>query len=272
MRKKETVAARLRRILDQVHHAIGLDDNAECEAEMEQILAKMADLPRENLLDALDQAVGRSTARKRASVYVLAELADVPEIKERLQKSLADPDPEWRRTVVDCISDRGWVDLAPLLNYVMTSDPDWLCRSWAIAAAGRLKQPVNLQVILELAQTTHPDREPSLVYAMTSYATEECRKPLWAAFHRTRNKGNKVVAAWGLAKLRERQAIEYLGKMLYDLEKQSPVSFDPGESWRAAQAIADLFGLPYKQDKSCVEEIRSWWEVNKGRILQEQWH
>lgn len=41
-------------------------------------------MPRDGILEALDQAIGSSKIRRRESVFILSELTDMPEVVERI--------------------------------------------------------------------------------------------------------------------------------------------------------------------------------------------
>jgi hypothetical protein len=64
------------------------------------------------------------------------------------------------------------------------------------------------------------------------------------------------VAAWGLGKLGDRNAYEYLTEMLDDPQVKTENTFEPGESIRAAQAIADINGWDFEWHKNAVALIK----------------
>jgi hypothetical protein len=68
---------------------------------------------------------------------------------------------------------------------------------------------------------------------------------------------HKVMAAWGLAKLGEKEPYDYLVKMLIDPEIKTKTSFDPGHSIKAAQAIADINCWDFEWGKNSVGLIKS---------------
>jgi hypothetical protein len=234
------------------------------EAEMNSILREIDGLPRAGLLEAIDSAVGRSVRRRDASLYVLGALADVPEAVARIGDALSHPDSELRQVALSTIEENSWRQLAPQLNRVILEDPDELCRGEAIRVAGVLKEDVNWPVILDVARSD-PVR---VARTLKDYGREEGRPYLQAAFRGAEDKAHKVIAAWGLAKLGDLAAIEYLGKMLYDPVVKTPTYHLPGESLRAAQAMADVFDLPFEWNAQYVPPIQEWWEANKERVLQ----
>jgi len=231
---------------------------------MDSISAEIDKLPQVGLLEALDAAVGRSAPRRDASLYILGTLADVPEAMARMADALSHPDPELRRLALSAIEDHEWRQLAPRLNRMILEDPDELCRREAIRVAGVLKEDVNWPIILQLARSAHPD----LAWTLKDYGREEGRPYLESAFKRAESKGDRVIAAWGLAKLGDLAALKFVGKMLYDPVIRTPTFSDVGESLRAAQAMADIFDLPFEWNRSSVEPIRQWWEAHKREALR----
>lgn len=284
-------AERLRTVLDQFILAEKMVPD-EAERHTNLVIDEIKTLPREGILAALDAAVGRSEARKKAAVHVLSELTDVPGVLDRLSEELKSPDWRVRHWILDAIGFHDLVQLAPLLNAVILEDPDDFCRSGAINLAGAFKQDVNFPVILSVVG--EHSLENALVHAFTDYGREEGRpflrkvferpvgeRPTPADFEDTNNpealrrtgdwrerKCAKLWAAWGLAKLGDAEAILHLGAMLNDPEYRGRLSCDWGESRRAAQALADVFGLPFDWSPEGVEPIREWWEENKERVFR----
>jgi HEAT repeat protein len=210
-------------------------------------------LPREGLLEALDKAVGANKKRREEAVYILGELTDIPEAVIRIGQSLNDPDPGWRSWLIQIVADRGMRQFAPFLNEIIERDPDPFCRELAIHAAGALRQEVNLPTLFRLANRNERQLTWRLAVAFESYATEECRPYLQRWFEEEgQDKSTRVFAAWGLGKLGDAKAIDYLIAMLRDPDIYAPNSFETGESLRAAQALCDIHGWPFEWNKSYV--------------------
>jgi hypothetical protein len=77
------------------------------------------------------------------------------------------------------------------------------------------------------------------------------------------------MAAWGLAKLGDVEALEHLGDMLYDPDFRGRNFFHPGESLRAARALADVYGFTFEGTTDDLGPIRKWWEENRDRLIRE---
>ena len=290
---KHTVL-QLRNILDRFVRAERSSQDA-AEVEFDAASAQARALPREGIFEALDAAVGRSKPRRKAAIYILAELAELPEAVERIRHELGNPDWRMRSQIIGMIGRNAWTQCAPYLNEIMLHDPEDLCRRAALSVAGHLRDDVNLPVILELARRDYPD----LSWTLKDYGCEEGRLYLRRAFERpigaaptvaeitdvnnpdalrkvaewSSRRSGKVIAAWGLARLRDVEAIEYLGQMLYDRDIGTGNTRVHGQSLRAAQAIADLCGLPFEWSLDYVPPIRQWWESNRQRVLSgpENW-
>jgi hypothetical protein len=291
MTDSRATTRKLKAILDGFVRAAKMSSD-EAEREMNLAANEVRALPREGILAALDAAVGRSKIRKKAAINVLSELIDVPGVVDRLSGELKNPDWRVRHWVLDTIGFHNLVQLAPLLNKVILEDPDNFCRSGAINLAGAFRQDVNFPVILSVVGER--GLESALVHALTDYGREEGRpflrlvferpvgeRPAPAEFEDTNNpealrkcgewsdrKCAKLWAAWGLAKLGDVEAIQHLGEMLYDPEYRGRLSCYWGESRRAAQAIADVFGLPFEWSPEGADHIRKWWQENKERVIR----
>ncbi len=286
------VVRKLKDALDQLDRADRRAlDNAE--SEFDRALSHVRTLPRDGILEALDKAVGKSKRRQRASVYILGELADIPAAVERLERLLQQPDWRARHWVIQTIGHHRLTKCAESLNSVMLRDPQELCRRAAVEAASRIQASVNWPAILALAESG--DLEDSVVSALTRYGREEGRPYLRRVFERplpetpsvseivnvnraratdkvdkwSASKSDKVFAAWGLAKLGELDAVEFLGEMLDDPDVVGPNCCHHGESMRAAQALADVYNVPFEWSKDDVPFVRQWWAKNKDRILHE---
>jgi HEAT repeat protein len=214
--------------------------------------------------------VGRSVRRRRAAAEILSELADLPEVADRFQSWLSDADLSWRAEVIALVGQRGLARFAPLLNDALDGNADKLCRAYAITAAGELRSEANLPVLLRLA--ANRAFEPlfrRLLPALTAYEDSRCRPALeW--FFRPEMPGEvRVFAAWGLGKLGDEQAVRYLAGMLDDPEVRTPTSYDPGQSLRAAQALCDLRGWPFRWGRDGVARTKRRWERDGSVPLDE---
>jgi HEAT repeat protein len=244
---------RIRKLLDRLAECETLPKD-EREAVAGEVAAEARALPREDVLRAIDRAVGRNKKRRLQSVYILAELRDVPEVIDRITAGLESPDAEWRSWVIQTVERWELRHCGDALARIIASDPDTFCREVAIHAAGALRLPECMPPILALARQEAHDW--AVTCALASYATEECRPYLARTFEASTYKDLRVMAAWGLARLNEPQALPYLVEMLDDPDQRGDTYFHPGQSLRAAQAVCDLHGWPFTWNKEYVVQTK----------------
>lgn len=83
-----TLVTHIRGLLDRLVASRDLD-NDEQEVVGDEVKAEVRALPREGILEALDKAIGSSRKRREESIYILSELADVPEVVDRIGRGVA---------------------------------------------------------------------------------------------------------------------------------------------------------------------------------------
>jgi hypothetical protein len=255
----KNLAAKLRELLDRLAGSRELS-NDEREEIHDGVVTEAGLLSGDGFLEALDSAIGKSKSRRRESVYLLSEFTHLPEVVARIGEELKNPDSHWRHFLVQTIGNKNLTRLAPQLIPIIESDPDILCRRGAIWSAGKLKAPECLPSLLRLAENPRVEVASSLALAFTKYSSEASRPFLQQRFEdKSADSSDRVIAAWGLAKLGKKKALRYLVKMLFDPNKKTPTSYAPGQSLRAAQAVCDIKGWQFNWSKSFVEAHRDEW-------------
>lgn len=250
------LTARIRTLLDRLVQSRRLP-NDDQEVIGDEVAAEARELPRDGILDALDKAIGRNKRRREEAVYLLSEWTDMPAVVDRIGEWINDPDPQWRNWLIQTVARGGLIQFAPHLNDVIENDPDELCRDMAIHAAGKLRADECLPVLLRLADENDPNLIWRLATVLKSYATEECRPHLRKWFDDTSLKNStRIFAAWGLGKLGDQTAINYLIEMLDDPDERGDTYFRPGESLRAAKAVCDIRGWAFEWHKSSVAKTK----------------
>lgn len=245
----------VRKLLDQLVAARSLH-NEEREVIADAVAAAVHLLPSEGFLDAVNRAIGRSAKRREQAIYLLSERIELPEVTAKISEWLRDPDSTWRAALVQEIRLRRLSQFGCEVTAMIASDPDPFCRQMAIHTAASLRIAEALPVILELAKVPG-DIKWRLIFALQEYATEECRPYLAAWFADNESTtSDRVVCAWGLAKLGDKQSYDYLVSMLGDPDVETPRSYHPGESIRAAQAICDVNGWPFEWHKEWVRSTK----------------
>lgn len=250
------LTTRIRKLLDRLVESrrLGNDDR---EPIHDEVAGDARELPRNGILQALDQAIGRSKSRREAAVYLLSEWTDVPEVVDRLGEWINDPDPEWRSWLIQTVARDRLAQFAPHLSQIIENDQDDFCRDMAIHTAGTLQVNEYLPVLLRLADQNDPNLRWRLATALQSYATEECRPPLKKWFNdASLDKSTRIFAARGLGKLGDQAAMDYLIGMLDDPDERGENYSRPGESIRAAQALCDIRGWPFEWHKSSVAKTK----------------
>lgn len=251
--------SKLRELLDRLADSRKLS-NDEQEEVHDAVIADVKLISDENFLVTLDSVVGKSKSRRQESVYLLSEFTHLPEVVARIGQEFKNPDVRWRQWLVQIVGHRRLTGLAPHLIPIIEQDPDIFCRQGAIWSAGKLKADECLPSLLRLAEDPPPELTWSLAFAFTEYSQEASRPFLQRLFEdRLASSGHRVVAAWGLAKLGEKEALRYLVGMLFDPNKETSMGYFPGESLRAAQAVCDIKGWQFEWNKMFVEAHREEW-------------
>jgi hypothetical protein len=248
---------RIRTLLERLVQSRRLS-NDDREVIGDEIVAEARELPREFILDALDKAIGRNKRRREEAVYLLSEWTDVPAVVDRIGEWINDPDPQWRNWLIQTVAQDGLKQFSPHLKDIIEHDPDEVVRDVAIYAAGKLRAVECLPALLRLADQNDPTLTWRLATALKSYATEDCRYRLRKWFDDSAlEKSTRIFAAWGLGKLGDQDAIDYLIGMLDDPDECGDTFFNPGESIRAAQAVCDIRGWEFEWHALTVEKTKN---------------
>ena len=251
------LTTRIKTLLDRLVQSRQLS-NDDQEVIGDEVAAEARELPRDGILKALDKAIGRNKRRREEAVYLLSEWTDAPAVVDRIGEWINDPDPKWRSWLIQTVAQDGLTQFAPHLSDVIENDPDEFCRDMAIYAVGKLRAYECLPALLRLADQNDPNLTWRLATALASYATEECRPRLRQWFDdSSQEKSTKIFAAWGLGKLGDQEAIDYLIRMLDDPDERGDTYFTPGESIRAAQAVCDIRGWAFEWHVSTVEKTKN---------------
>lgn len=252
---KEALDEIVRKLLDRLVEA-STRDNDEREAVADSVAAAVRQLPSEGFLDAVTRAIGRSGKRKEQAIYLLSERLEIPDVGAKISEWIRGANSAWRAALVQEIRLRGLSQFGNEVTAMILSDPDPFCRDMAIHTAASLRIAEALPAILELAKTPG-DLKWRLEVALQEYATEDCR-PYLATWFADANStpSDRVICAWGLAKLGDTQAYDYLIKMLGDPDVQIPHSYSSLESLRAAQAICDVKGWPFEWHMDSVARTK----------------
>ena len=254
-RPDPALVATIRELLDRIDAAQGRE-NDELEEIVDAAAEEFAALEDPALVPALLKAAGTSTARRNHAVLLLTARDPEPETIEVMRTWITDPSPQVRSVIIQTIGTDELRALAPLLADRIANEEDRFCRDMAVFAAGKLRADVCLPAILDLVDTDFPRWR--LAQALASYATEDVRPYLAGWFEDEEQPHEvRVQAAWGLGKLGEERAVDYLATCL--LSRQG------ADRFRCAQAICDINGWPFEWHLSHVERTAERVRSERGR-------
>lgn len=247
----------IRQILDALARA-DRNDNDTKEIIYDRELQKIREMDRDGIIDIVKEAVGDNGTRKRFASFVFSELFDVAGIEEVFSDLLASADETARSNIIQTIGLREMRNLVGVLNRHFYRETDDFCKGNILSALGRIADASSLPIFVELMQNNAREHEWYILVASTNFASPEFKNYLFSIFEdREAKMSHKVMAAWGLAKLGQKHAYDYLVLMLDDPEVGTANSYDPGHSIRAAQAIGNINGWDFRWDRVSVAIIKS---------------
>lgn len=120
------------------------------------------------------------------------------------------------------------------------TDPDW---AWAVGTLGALKDRGAIDVLMD--HTTGLSTPFVLLQALVWLRCPEAALVFQPNLRHPEPR-SRTFALWGLAALKYEVALGALVHLLDDPDRREPGLFEPGQSWRAAQALADVLGWTYE--------------------------
>jgi HEAT repeat protein len=253
-RQREHDVRRLRSLLDTLVRSRALPSD-EQEIALEMVIDEVGSHDRSTLVSRLREAAGTAAGRLQASICILCHFVDAPSAESAIVE-LFDQMPWRERHYILQLVGNG--KIAPLTSrlpsVILNPAEEELCRDAAILAAGRLRSRSCLPLILKLADERRS--WDAVTWALMCYASAEVETALEERFGNLPNGHERVVAAWGLAKLGNEEAVAYLAQELL-----SPRDAE----FRAAQALADIFGLPFEWSAEGVAAVRKWWRRRNAK-------
>ncbi len=255
MTSKEQVR-QLKKILDALVKA-EKEDNDTAEIIYDTQLAKIKEIPKENIIAAIKEAIGDNSKRKNVSAYVFSELYDLVGIDTVFEELLISSDPEDRNIIVQSIRLRRLRKFVPILNSLLEKETNNSCKHTLIYALGELADESSFAIFLRLTQQADQNYKWRLVWAFKNFAKQEGKQFLEKIFSDKQSEtSDKVVAAWGLVKIGDKSYYDYLLKMLDDPDVETTTSYSPGQSMRAAQAICDINKWDFVWNKDFVAVVK----------------
>ena len=254
----ETVK-QLREILANLARVENSDNDAK-EIVYDRELSKVKQLDKTNIIAAVKEAVGNDSKRIRYAPFVFAQFAMEPGIESTFRDLLGDADELGRSVIIQTIGLHRLRDLVGTLNDHFACETDDFCRDQLLMALGTIADESSLPIFTHLMRNDHPRDRWRILCAAHNYARVEFKDYLLSVFRGDDKKSHRIMAAWGLAKLRSAEAYAYLITMLDDsqtvIKTADTTTYDPGESIRAAQAICDVNGWEFEWGKDSVEAVK----------------
>jgi HEAT repeat protein len=226
------------------------------EVRASEIIGEIASRFAANALALLKRAARGSEKREHALLGLLMERGDEGcEISDQFVRGvIADKRHVARSAAIQIVAfNPRRLRFAATLREIAkdASDPDWAS---AVSSLGQLKDLDALDVLMAhtRGQATPFVVIAALVRLKCPEAVLVFEPNLTHPEARTR-----TYALWGLAALKYEVAIGALVHLLDDPDIQTPGGFEPGQSQRAAQALAEIHGWPFEWgDRSSFEAVR----------------
>jgi hypothetical protein len=238
----------IRVVLDELARADRLDNDAK-EVVYDRELAKVRWVDRSNIVEVVRNAVGSDAKRRRFAPFIFSELYDVPGIDTVFRELLETSDPTGRADIIQTIGLRRMRGLAGVLNEHFTREADDFCRYCLLHSLAKIADDSSLPIFEHLMKKGEKRDEWSLVVAAKEYGRPEFKRYLLRVFEDPGTKTtHRLIASWGLAKLGDKAASDYLACMLDD-----PVS---RTALRAAQAISDINGWDFEWHADSVALVK----------------
>lgn len=255
MTSKEQVR-QVKNILDALIKAEKADNDT-AEVIHDKELSKLPALTNDNILNAVNEAIGVNSKRKKVSVFVFAELYKVQGITEVFTDLLNSSDSADKGLIIQVIGLRKLKAFVPLLNSQFHKETDTDCKSQILYTLGTIADESSFQIFLDLTQTADRNLYWRLIWAFKNFAKHESKSFLEKVFNdKQTDKSDKVVSAWGLAKIGDNYYYDYLVRMLDDPDIETSTSYSPGQSMRAAQAICDIKKWDFVWNKDFVATVK----------------
>jgi hypothetical protein len=145
------------------------------------------------------------------------------------------------------------VRFAPRLREIAKdrTDPDW---AFAVSTLGDLRDRDAVEILM--AHTRGQQTPFVLVAALVRLKCPEAALVFEPNLAHPEAR-TRVFALWGLAALKYEAALGALVHLLDEPDVQTATTFQPGQSRRAAQALAEIHGWPFEwEDRASFEDIR----------------
>lgn len=241
-------------VIAALRDALGKDD-----AEAARLIGAAIETSGEAALALLGKAAHPSDKRRKSLANLLLRRGDggcgCAVSDKAIRAIITDPAHIARSSMIQQAGDKPErIRFAPLLREIARrrDDPEW---GFAVMSLGRLKDHDAIGVLMD--HTCGQDTPFTVIAALVPLRCPEAALAFEPNITHPEPR-TRVFALWGLAALKYETPLGALVHLLDDPDVRTPHSFEPGQSWRAAQALADILGWPYKWgDKQAFEALKS---------------
>jgi hypothetical protein len=173
---------------------------------------------------------------------------------QAIEKVLADVTQVARDPTIQWMADNpARIRFAPTLRRIVQdrADPHW---SWAVMSLGRLKDRGAVDVLME-----HTCGQGTPFVVINALVRLRCPEAALVFEPNVTHPSPDVRtwALWGLASLKYETPVGALVHLLDDPDVRTPIRFQPGQSFRAAQALADIHDWPFKWgDRETFDDVK----------------
>jgi hypothetical protein len=207
-------------------------------------------------IELISRAARGSHKREESLARLLLVRGDAgcPVSDQAIEKVLADLTHVARDPTIQWMADNpARMRFAPTLRRIVQdrADPHW---SWAVMSLGRLKDRGAIDVLME-----HTCGQGTPFVVINALVRLRCPE---AALVFEPNVSHpcpdvRTWALWGLASLKYETPVGALVHLLDDPDVRTPTRFQPGQSFRAAQALADIHDWPFKWgDRETFDDVK----------------
>jgi HEAT repeat protein len=239
-------------VIPALRRALGEDD-----AQAASLISQAIEAHGEAALALLNKAANPSQKRQKALAYMLLRRGDdgCPVSDTAIRAIMADKAHTARSSMIqEAAFDARRIRFAPVLREIARDrdDPEW---GFAVMSLGRLKDLEAVDVLMD--HTCGQDTPFAVIAALVHLRCPEGALVFEPNINHP-DPQTRTFALWGLAGLKYETPLGALVHLLDDPDIRTPNSFQPGQSWRAAQALSDILGWPYKWgDKGAFEALKS---------------
>jgi hypothetical protein len=239
-------------VIAALREALGKDD-----ARAASLIGGAIEASGDAALPLLAKAAHPSKKREQALANLLIRRGDdgCPVSDKAVLAIMADKSHIARSSMIQQAGDKASrIRFAPALREIVRhrDDKEW---TFAVISLGRLKDRDAVDVLME-----HTRGQDTPFPVLVTLVHLRCPEGALAfepnITHPDPNK--RSFALWGLAALKYETPLGALVHLLDDPDIRTPNSFEPGQSMRATQALADILGLPFKWGETeTIDAVKS---------------